>query len=74
QIREFIHRFGHLYIGVVLLNDREVWGKGVSQKCREACEAVGIPLITEVEEKDNLDKDRLKRLSNIFVKILLESS
>jgi 7-cyano-7-deazaguanine tRNA-ribosyltransferase len=74
QIREFILRFGHLYLGVVLLNDRKVWGEGVSQKCREACEAVGIPLITEVEEKDEINKDRLEHLSSMFVKILSESS
>jgi 7-cyano-7-deazaguanine tRNA-ribosyltransferase len=55
-------------------NDRKVWGEGVSQKCREACEAVGIPLITEVEEKDEINKDRLEHLSSMFVKILSESS
>lgn len=74
QIREFILRFGRLYIGVVILNNREVWGEGVSQKCREACKAVGIPLIAEVEEKDKLDKDGLEHLSNVFVSKLLESS
>jgi 7-cyano-7-deazaguanine tRNA-ribosyltransferase len=70
EVSKFILRFGHLYLGVVVLNNREVWGDGVSQKCGEACNTVGTPLLAKVEEKDSIGKDDLDHLSRVLLRTL----
>jgi len=72
RVRDYILRFGELYRGVVFLNDRQIWGKGIVDKCRNACEIVGSPFILEETEKSVLDRDEIDRLSDTITDGLSE--
>lgn len=64
QVQGFILKFGDQYKGVVILNDRETWGKNISQKCRAACTKAGLPFLAEIEEKGGLGEDQIEQLLN----------
>jgi len=66
QVQGFIQKFGDQYRGVVILNDRETWGKTISEKCRSACRKAGVPLLAEIEGKGRLGKDQIEQLLKVI--------
>jgi len=74
QVRDFILRFGDLYRGVVLLNDKGMWGDGLSRKCHAACKKAGVPFFDETKEKIELSKEEIADLSNVIATALSDRS
>jgi len=70
QVRDFILRFGNLYRGIVLLNDKEMWGNGLSRKCHASCKRAGVPLLAETKEKSELSREKIVDLSNVIATAL----